>query len=105
MTITGLFYPLEVTGSGDVRSASTLTNELVESYCRYILDTEAPFTLFETVPSEAIPLGLEKFRYSLSSKVPAMAFIVTSQMASPNQLIVTVEWNEQTITLAVEVLS
>lgn len=103
MTITGLFYPLEVTGSGDVRAASTLTNELVESYCRYILDTEAPFTLFETVPSEAISLGLEKFRYSLSSKVPAMVFIVTARMEGSNQMLITVEWNEQTITIAVEV--
>lgn len=102
MTTTGLFYPLQITGAGDLQVASSLTNELMESYCRWIADIEQPFTLFSSTGSNAIAVGLEKFRYALTSKVPAMRITVTGEMAG-TQLIVNVAWDENVITIPVEV--
>lgn len=90
---TGLFYPLEITGSGDIRSASTVDEDLVQSWAKYILDTEVPFQTFETSNATANQIGAEKFRYSLATKCPLVTFDVSTEKVGA-ALIVNIRWGE-----------
>lgn len=96
---TGIYYPLEVTSSGDVRLASTNTEDLVASWARYIIDTEQPFQLFQPTTDE-VALGVEKFKYSLMQKVPLVDFSVTTEMTG-NQLYVNLRWQERSVQIAI----
>lgn len=100
MTVTGLYYPLQATQSGDIQLASTLDETLVGSWAQFIIDTEQPFPVFASTADD-ISLGVEKFRYSLTNKCPAANFKVTASKQG-NQLIVDVEWSEGTVSLTVQ---
>jgi aminoglycoside N3'-acetyltransferase len=89
----GLFYPLTVTASGDVQIATTLTEDLVQSWARYLLDTEASFDLFETVGSAVTAEQLERFSYALRTKCPAVSFAITGRWER-RVLIIDVAWRE-----------
>lgn len=101
MAVAGLFYPLKVSPSGDVQGATTLDESMVQSWAQYIIDTERPFTLFQSSNTDDISLGVEKFRYSLSSKCPLVNFKVETTREL-GRLIISVNWQENSTVLVVE---
>lgn len=93
MLTTGLYYPLTVTPSGDIQPASTDTEELIASYARYLLDTEAPISVFEAVGSDVTAEQLQRFSYALRTKAPLLQFAITARWES-RTLLIDIRWTE-----------
>lgn len=91
--IQGLFYPLTVTTSGDVQIAGTDTEDLIQSYARYLLDTECQFDVFEPVGSDVTAEQLERFIFAMRTKSPAINFEFRSRYEG-RTLLIEIGWRE-----------
>lgn len=101
METLGLFYPLAITPSGDIQLASTLTEDLVQSYARYLIDTgEAGFSPFEAVGSEVTAVELERFSFALRTKCPRIQFDIKSRWEG-RVFLIDIGWNDVTTTVEV----